>query len=203
MGSVAVRFLDGPLAEQVRQVEAQPQSPAAIAAGAPPRPKVDRIAAAVPQFSQWDDDGTLMRADYVTYRVKRSHYRDGPPWVAAIGEKVGELVTCVQPFQTAARASMGAAQFREATERVARDALQRACAAEGLVAADVREAFTGTADEARMRWMTGDARYDRGPYEALRAAETLPNLGEGMGWSVWFAVAAVGIDESQAVTAWA
>ncbi|AIM50419.1 hypothetical protein PBI_OMNICRON_86 [Mycobacterium phage Omnicron] len=135
-----VLFLDGPLAGQERQVQAD----------ATDRPKYDLIEALQQPTPQWDADDAspVLPSSTVTYRVKRSRFRRGPKWVAALGEKVGERVQCVQVYTLEARQAMGVDVFNKIVERHAREALARTCAEVGLVPDDVHKAFAGSLQDA-------------------------------------------------------
>lgn len=128
---VTVQILDGPLAGRIQQVPAH----------------VDRIVAAQRQPTTWvpETDQTVP-IGHVTYRVKRSAFRSAgrttPKWVAAIGDKVGDRVQCVQAYTHEART--GIHRFGELIERNARDQLARTCAEVGLVPTEVRKVFDGT-----------------------------------------------------------
>ncbi|AVR77074.1 hypothetical protein SEA_LESTON_82 [Mycobacterium phage Leston] len=201
--SIAVQFLDGPLAGQVKQVAADHSG----------RPRWDGFVAAVqPEvtFNAFLTDEPL-RPDYVTYTIKRSTFhgagRRRPAWVATIGDKVGERVQCVQMYTEEARAGMGSV-FDEMVERNARAALERTCAEAGLIPDDVRKVFDGGRRYAE-GWV-----YPRpaGPYydvedaarAVLDASETLGPNGAHLQFIVYHAVAMPApAPAAEAVTQWA
>ncbi|QFG09279.1 hypothetical protein SEA_GUANICA15_94 [Mycobacterium phage Guanica15] len=158
MGSASVMFLDGPLAGRTREVWAHPD-------GSP-----------VPYFcveagAAWLGLGDSIPVERHTYQVKRNRLSYGPQWVGAIGDKVGEQITAVFPYDQRARHSVGADKFDEYLTRNAYDALQRLAKAEGLVAVEVHEVWRGTRAEAREQMMREGK--TPGPDRAIAAADSL------------------------------
>lgn len=130
MGSVPVMFLDGPLAGVTREVPAWRD-------GAP----VPCFYAVAPTSSE--------RIETVAYRIKCNRLSYGPRWVGAIGDKVGEQIVTVLPYDERTRHSVGVAGFDEYITRHAHESVQRHAEAEGLVAVEVHEVWRGTQAEAR------------------------------------------------------
>lgn len=123
-----VRFLDGPLRGQIRDVPEWPDGQPKIVHH--PRPVTATGFGGV-----------------VVYRMKPSYYAGGPRWVAAATEHCGDPVAVVVPFARELR-DLGAA-FGELIEGSARAELARACSAQDLVAVEVRELFRGSLVKAR------------------------------------------------------
>ncbi|UEM46472.1 hypothetical protein SEA_INVICTUSMANEO_78 [Mycobacterium phage InvictusManeo] len=199
-GVTAVQFLDGPLAGQQRAVRAEPNG----------RPAFDRIAAPTPSPAMWGNVEDLKRpaGNTVTYTIKRSRFRRGPKWVAALGEKVGDRVQAVQIYSLEARRAMGWDAFSKIVERHARDALTRTCAEAGLVPDDVHKAFDGSRRDA-VAWLHSAC----GPYDfeqeeaakaALEVAREHHTYGDELQYVVYHAVAMPApAPEVEAVAQWA
>ncbi|QFG08478.1 hypothetical protein I5H09_gp013 [Mycobacterium phage Yunkel11] len=156
MGSASVMFLDGPLAGSTREAWAHPDGS--------PGPVYCALESVGFDSPDWP-------ARTVTYRVKRNRLSYGPQWVGAIGDKVGEQVAAVFPYDQRARHSVGADKFDEYLTRNAYDALQRLAKAEGLVAVEVHEVWRGTRAEAREQMMREGK--TPGPDRAIAAADSL------------------------------
>lgn len=185
--TVAVQFLDGPLAGTVREIGADSLG----------NPKIDRITALKPRPPVWEPETAFPSgplADHVTYHVKRSMFRGAgrgaPKWAAAIGEKVGDRVQCVQTYTHEART--GIRGFDKLIERNAHDQLARTCAEVGLVPTEVRKAFDGDRRRAEA-WvypaeMMGAASRYGDVEQAARAALVASNGYGGWGNDLQFVV---------------
>ncbi|AEL19729.1 hypothetical protein SEA_EDUGATOR_78 [Mycobacterium phage Edugator] len=198
-GVTAVQFLDGPLAGQQRTVRAEPNG----------RPTIDRITAAVPRPVMWVDEEDLKRpaGNTVTYTIKRSRFRRGPKWVAALGEKVGDRVQAVQIYSLEARRAMGWDAFSKIVERYARDALTRTCAEAGLVPDDVHKVFDGSRRDAEGRIGPWPSLHEFEQEEAARAALAVARehhtYGDELQYVVFHAVAMPApAPEVEAVAQW-
>ncbi|QFP94872.1 hypothetical protein SEA_MARSHAWN_86 [Mycobacterium phage Marshawn] len=166
MGSARVLFLDGPLAETTRDVPTWQGDnlPPQVFNVAVPRPFRVDVSGTVD-----DPHAALSSHDTITYRIKPNRLPYGPRWVAAIGEKVGEQIVTVHPYQPEARELCGADQFDEYVEGNARKAAQRFAEAEGLRAVELHEVWRGTRAEAHEQ-MVREGKPVRG----------VPPLGEGL-----------------------
>ncbi|ARQ95526.1 hypothetical protein I5G81_gp87 [Mycobacterium phage Shandong1] len=136
MGSASVLFLDGPLAGQTREV---PQS----RIGSLP----DTIEVAQPRPLYWQQSHEV-EVDRVTYRRKPNRLARGPKWAAALGDKVGEQMVTVLPYDERARECVGADEFDAYVVRHAHEAMRRHAEGVGLVAAEVHEVWRGTRADA-------------------------------------------------------
>ncbi|AHB79624.1 hypothetical protein PBI_VALIDUS_94 [Mycobacterium phage Validus] len=143
MGSAAVLFLDGPLAGRTRELQTYGSSDE-------PGPHfyVREAPAADWLARERDPHDSLLDPPTVAYRIKRNRLSYGPKWVGAVGEKVGEQLVTVLPYDQRARESVGADKFDEYITDHAYRAAQRHAAAEGLVAVEVHEVWRGTRAEA-------------------------------------------------------
>ncbi|ASR87261.1 hypothetical protein SEA_LASTHOPE_94 [Mycobacterium phage LastHope] len=143
MGSESVMFLDGPLAGTTRDVPTWPNGELSPYFNVATPPPFD------PTFSPIDPHAPLARPTTHTYRIKRNRLSYGPQWVGAIGDKVGEQLVTVLPYDERARQSVGVDQFEDYIARNAYQSAQRHAEAEGLVAVEVHEVWRGTQAEAR------------------------------------------------------
>ncbi|ADL71174.1 hypothetical protein ANGELICA_85 [Mycobacterium phage Angelica] len=127
-------FLDGPLAGRTREAWAHPD-------GSP-----GPVYCALESVSFDSPDWPARR---VTYQIKRNRLSYGPQWVGAIGDKVGEQIVTVLPYDERARHAVGVDEFEEYITRNAYQSAQRHAQGEGLVAVEVHEVWRGTQAEAR------------------------------------------------------
>ncbi|BBC43365.1 hypothetical protein [Mycobacterium phage Y10] len=127
-----IRFLDGPLAGEVRDM------PAPIGGWA----RVQQITSDPRDLFR---EGAELQTRIVEYVVKRNPYDEpGVPHVGAIGEKVGEKVRVVLTTTKEALAHFG----RDTIEHHAMTEFARACGEFGLVPSCVRKVFEGTRRDA-------------------------------------------------------
>ena len=130
-----VRFLDGPLKGQIRTVsEWSDGSPRGVV-----RAPVDRIEVCGLWFGAKPD------SDSVEYRVKPSHYQDGPRWVAAVGQYVGDLVVVAVPHA----ADLPQDWLSCVLTGAAADELTLRCRVNGLMPGEIREVFRGSLARAK------------------------------------------------------
>ncbi|WNO27571.1 hypothetical protein SEA_AGEOFDAPAGE_92 [Mycobacterium phage Ageofdapage] len=141
MGSAPVMFLDGPLAGTTREVPTWPNGELSPYFNVATPPKLDPAI--------WDNPPRRILPESHTYRIKRNRLSYGPQWVGAIGDKVGEQIVNVLPYDERARHSVGVDEFEEYITRNAHAAVRRHAEAEGLVAVEVHEVWRGTQAEAR------------------------------------------------------
>uniref|UniRef100_A0AAU8GSB7 Uncharacterized protein n=1 Tax=Mycobacterium phage Pharb TaxID=3136626 RepID=A0AAU8GSB7_9VIRU len=133
-------------------------------------------------------DRDQQRRKLVTYRLFRSPYLAGPRWCGAVGEKVGQTVMCVVPFTEFAARNM-AASLDEILAELATERLRQTCAAEGLVADEIRERFRGSLAEAQA---AAQPYAGSGPDRIAQAAAQLGGYltDPDMRLSLWQAIAA-------------
>ncbi|AOZ61419.1 hypothetical protein SEA_DRHAYES_88 [Mycobacterium phage DrHayes] len=141
MGSASVMFLDGPLAGTVREVPTWPNGELSPYFNVATPPKLDP--------SVWSDPPRRILPESHTYRIKRNRLSYGPQWVGALGERVGEQIVAVFPYDERIRHSVGVDQFEDYITRNAHEAVKRLAEAEGLVAVEVHEVWRGTQADAR------------------------------------------------------
>ncbi|WEW73735.1 hypothetical protein Nanz197_88 [Mycobacterium phage Nanz197] len=141
MGSAPVMFLDGPLAGTTREVPTWPNGELSPYFNVATPPKFDP--------TEMLDSHAPLRPESHTYRIKCNRLSYGPQWVGAIGDKVGEQIVHVLPYDERARQSVGVDQFEDYITRNAYQGVQRLAEAEGLVAVEVHEVWRGTQAEAR------------------------------------------------------
>ncbi|APU93191.1 hypothetical protein SEA_ROSMARINUS_88 [Mycobacterium Phage Rosmarinus] len=142
MGSSPVMFLDGPLAGTTREVQTWPNGELAPYFNVATPPKFDPT-------EMLRDPRDMLRPETHTYRIKCNRLSYGPQWVGAIGDKVGEQIVTVLPYDERARQSVGVDEFEEYITRNAYQSAQRHAQGEGLVAVEVHEVWRGTQAEAR------------------------------------------------------
>ncbi|AWH13694.1 hypothetical protein SEA_ALISHAPH_81 [Mycobacterium phage AlishaPH] len=135
-------FLDGPLAGTTREVPTWPNGELAPYFNVATPPKFD-------PSEILDPHAPLARPETHTYRIKCNRLSYGPQWVGAIGDKVGEQIVTVLPYDERARQSVGVDEFEEYITRNAYQSAQRHAGGEGLVAVEVHEVWRGTQAEAR------------------------------------------------------
>ncbi|QWK51421.1 hypothetical protein SEA_STINSON_89 [Mycobacterium phage Stinson] len=141
MGSAPVMFLDGPLAGTTREVQTWRNGELSPYFNVATPPKFDP--------TEMRDPHDRLRPESHTYRIKRNRLSYGPQWVGAIGDKVGEQIVHVLPYDERARHCVGVDEFEEYITRNAHAAAQRHAETEGLVAVEVHEVWRGTQAEAR------------------------------------------------------
>lgn len=134
-------FLDGPLAGATREVPTWPNGELSPYFNVATLPPFDP--------SEMRDPHDRLRPESHTYRIKRNRLSYGPQWVGAIGDKVGEQIATVFPYDERARQSVGADKFDEYMTDNAYKSMQRHAATEGLVAVEMHEVWRGTQAEAR------------------------------------------------------
>lgn len=141
MGSAPVMFLDGPLAGTTREVQTWPNGELSPYFNVATPPKFDP--------SEMREPPRTLLPETHTYRIKRNRLSYGPQWVGAIGDKVGEQIVTVLPYDERARQGVGVDRFEEYITRNAYQSAQRHAGGEGLVAVEVHEVWRGTQAEAR------------------------------------------------------
>ncbi|QFG14140.1 hypothetical protein I5G97_gp013 [Mycobacterium phage Curiosium] len=141
MGSAPVMFLDGPLAGTTREVQTWANGELSPYFNVATPPKFDP--------SEWRDPPRTMLPETHTYRIKPNRLSYGPQWVGAIGDKVGEQLVVVLPYDERVRHAVGVDEFEDYIACNAYQGAKCHAEAEGLVAVEVHEVWRGTQAEAR------------------------------------------------------
>ncbi|ALF01448.1 hypothetical protein SEA_LILPHARAOH_70 [Mycobacterium phage LilPharaoh] len=163
MGSAPVLFLDGPIANEVREVRTFERVDAP-GEGMPGVFNVAKSRAVTPLADPHD----ALAFDHVTYTIKPNRLSYGPRWCAAVGRHVGDQLVVTIPYHPAVPERVGVDTFEDFLTGEADASLQRFAGTEGLQAVEVHEVWRGTRADAQEQ-LAREGQAAPGPCAALAA----------------------------------